>query len=211
MRQNQGHLIYAFDDAYIHMSMAKNFALHGVWGVTRDGFTSSSSSPLWTLVLSVFYRLFGVNPIAPLILNVLSGLLALAAGYFFLAGTTHRTWVVFAGLLLLILAVPLPSLAMTGMEHSLHAALAILFVSLSARCLSNQGPEAKQRLALMVTAPMLAATRYEGLFLVSVVCLLFLLRGKAGFALGLGAIACLPMLIYGALSVREGWFFLPNS
>ncbi|MCI0657303.1 MAG: hypothetical protein L0170_09570, partial [Acidobacteria bacterium] len=210
-RQNQGHLIYAFDDAYIHMAMAKNFALHGVWGVTRDGFTSSSSSLLWTLLLSAAYRLFGVNQIAPMILNVLSGLLALAAGYSFLEKTTDRRWVAFAGLLLLILAVPLPSLAMTGMEHSLHVALAMFFVSLSAGCLSKQSPEAKPQVAILVIAPLLAATRYEGLFLVSVVCLLFLLRGKPVFALGLGAIASIPMLIYGALSMHEGWFFLPNS
>ncbi|MCI0567175.1 MAG: hypothetical protein L0Z52_03165 [Acidobacteria bacterium] len=210
-RQNQGHLIYAFDDAYIHMAMAKNFALQGVWGVNRDGFTSTSSSLLWTLLLSATYRLFGVSQIAPLILNVLSGLLALVAGYLFLAKTTHRRWVACAGLLLLVLAVPLPSLAMTGMEHSLHLALAILFLSLSASCLSKESPDAKQRVVLLVMAPLLAATRYEGLFLVAVVCLLLLLRGKAGFALGLGAIASLPMVIYGALSVREGWFFLPNS
>jgi hypothetical protein len=210
-RHNQGHLIYAFDDAYIHMSMAKNFALHGVWGVTRDGFTSSSSSPLWTLLLSATYRLSGVNEIAPLVLNVLSGLLALLAGYLFLARLTARGWVVVAGLLFLIVAVPLPSLAMTGMEHSLHVALTILFMSLSAGCLSQERSAAKQRVALAILAALLAATRYEGLFLVSVVCLLFFLRGRVGLTLVLGSAASLPMLIYGALSVREGWFFLPNS
>jgi hypothetical protein len=29
---SSGHFIYALDDTYINMAMAKNFALHGVWG-----------------------------------------------------------------------------------------------------------------------------------------------------------------------------------
>ena len=55
IRENQGHIIYALDDTYIHMAMAKNFSQHGVWGMTKYGFTSSSSSPLWTLLLSLCY------------------------------------------------------------------------------------------------------------------------------------------------------------
>ncbi|MGO9387121.1 MAG: hypothetical protein ACLPWD_03630 [Methanobacterium sp.] len=41
LRLNNGHFAYGLDDAYIHMSIAENFALHGVWGVTLYGFTSS--------------------------------------------------------------------------------------------------------------------------------------------------------------------------
>ena len=51
--RTEGHLVYALDDPYIHMAMARNVALHGVWGVTPDGFTSSSSSIAWTAVLSL--------------------------------------------------------------------------------------------------------------------------------------------------------------
>jgi len=40
LRRTSGHLVYALDDPYIHMAMAKNFSQHGVWGVTRYGFTS---------------------------------------------------------------------------------------------------------------------------------------------------------------------------
>jgi len=71
VRQNQGHLVYALDDGYIHMAMAKNFAQDGVWGVTRYEFSSSSSSLLWTLLLSAIYLIFGTNESAPLVLNVI--------------------------------------------------------------------------------------------------------------------------------------------
>jgi len=69
--RNDGHLVYALDDAYIHMAMAKNLATHGVWGVTPNGFTSSSSSPLWVLLLAVSYRLLGVTHLVPLLLNAI--------------------------------------------------------------------------------------------------------------------------------------------
>lgn len=50
---NQGHLVYALDDTYIHMTIAKNFAQHGVWGVTKYSFSSESSSLLWTSLLVI--------------------------------------------------------------------------------------------------------------------------------------------------------------
>ena len=73
---NDGHIIYALDDAYIHMAIAKNFSQKGVWGVTDEGFSSSSSSLLYTLLLSLIF-LFGPNEIAPLIINLVAATLFL--------------------------------------------------------------------------------------------------------------------------------------
>ena len=77
--QNQGHLVYALDDAYIHMAIAKNLAQSHVWGVTRYGFTPASSSIFWTLLLSLAFYLGGVNPLVPLLLNVTFAILVLIA------------------------------------------------------------------------------------------------------------------------------------
>src|SRR4051794_39850568 len=68
-RLTQGHLVYALDDAYIHMAIAKNLALHGVWGVQAGTFSASSSSPLWTLLLAGWFRAAGVSDAAPLLMN----------------------------------------------------------------------------------------------------------------------------------------------
>jgi 4-amino-4-deoxy-L-arabinose transferase-like glycosyltransferase len=77
LQKNSGHLAYALDDAYIHMAMAKNCALHDIWGITRHGFSSATSSPLWTFLLFSTYVLFGVNEVSPFILNVLFGTAAM--------------------------------------------------------------------------------------------------------------------------------------
>ena len=45
-------LVYPLDDAYIHMAISKNLQQHGVWGVTRHQFSSTSSSILFTLLFS---------------------------------------------------------------------------------------------------------------------------------------------------------------
>ncbi len=50
-----GHIIYPLDDAYIHMAIAKNFSKYGVWGINKEYFTSSSSSLLYTVILSFSY------------------------------------------------------------------------------------------------------------------------------------------------------------
>ena len=69
-RLDGGNFVYPLDDTYIHMAMARTFSQHGVWGISPDGFASTSSSPLWTLVLSLAFLVFGPAAAAPLVLNV---------------------------------------------------------------------------------------------------------------------------------------------
>jgi hypothetical protein len=52
---NNGDFVYALDDAYIHMNMADNLVNYGHWATNQIDFASASSSPLWVLVISVFY------------------------------------------------------------------------------------------------------------------------------------------------------------
>ena len=66
MKRNDGHLIYPLDDTYISMAMGKNLAEHGVWGVTRHEFSSTSSSLIWPLLLAAADRVLGTNELVPL-------------------------------------------------------------------------------------------------------------------------------------------------
>lgn len=59
------------------MAIAKNFSEYRVWGINKYNFTSTSSSPFWTFLLSLKFVIFGVNDYSPLILNFIIGLFLL--------------------------------------------------------------------------------------------------------------------------------------
>jgi hypothetical protein len=71
MAHNDGHFIYTYDDAYIHLAMARNLAEHGIWGVTQYGFTSSASSLIWPPLLAAGGLLSGSWELVPLALNLI--------------------------------------------------------------------------------------------------------------------------------------------
>lgn len=211
IRQNDGHLIYTMDDTYIHMAMANNFSQHRVWGVTQYGFTSSSSSLLWTLLLSSVYFLLGTNEVSPFILNVIFATFVCVLVYILLRKYKLESFPIFVTLLLIIFFSPLKILIFNGMEHSLHMLLTISFVYLSAKILSEEESYIPKFSLLLILAPLLSMIRYEGLFLVFVVACLFIVKRKLLYAVLLGGLGILPVFIYGLFSISKGWDFLPNS
>ena len=209
-----GRLIYALDDTYIHMAVARNFASHGVWGCTPYHFSSSSSSLLWTFGLGVAYWLSGVRDWTPFVLNTALALAALAAADAALRRFGASPPLRAAALVGLVLAFPLPGMVLLGMEHILHLLLTIAFAAAAALALSTpaQEPrvERKGTLVLCALAALLAGSRYEGFFLVGLVCLALLLRRELARAVAIGAAALLPVAAFGAVSVANGSYFLPN-
>ena len=205
---NNGLMVYALDDAYIHMSIAKNVALHGVWGITRYGFSSSTSSPFWVLLLALAYLVFGVNELAPILLNILFGTIAIAVAYCFLIKYIKSPLVVLMIMMMAIFFACLPSLSVAGMEHNFHIFLVISFVAISVSVLANSGKRfGRSSILLLLIAPVLAMTRYEGLFLIFVVTVLLILRKKWLVALAVAFWGILPVTIYGVWSISNGWYF----
>src|SRR5258708_30492274 len=117
--------------------MAKNFALHNVWGVTPYEFSSSTSSPLWTLILGILYKLFGVNDYIPLALNVVCAIAILIL----LSWIFHRygmpRWLNRYLLLAVVFLMPLPTLVLSGLEHVLQTLVILLFTYVAAQYLAN--------------------------------------------------------------------------
>ena len=212
LREN-GHLVFALDDPYIQMAMAKNFVLHGVWGITRYGFTSSTSSPLWTFLIAVTYLLFGLSEMSPFYLSLLSSALMLGVAYGVLRSYKLSPKFIFWTLVVLIFFTPLPTLICIGSEHPLHAALTILMTFLAARLLSEESPSTARRdlILLLAVSPVLTLVRYEGMFLILVIGVLFFLRGRWRTALAVETAGFSSILLYGAIGLANGWSWLPSS
>jgi hypothetical protein len=215
LRATDGHLIYSLDDAYIHMAVAKNLARSGLWGCTPFHFSSSSSSLLWTLILGIADRLVGVRDATPLVLDgaFVLATLVVADRYLVRFGTPPVLRA--ATLLGLVIAFPMTGMVLMGMEHILHLLLTIAFAGEAVEALTSgpPGPPVARGVVvrLCVLAALLTASRYEGFFLVGLVCLGFLARRRFLAAVSIGAAAFLPALAFGAISVANGGFFLPNS
>jgi hypothetical protein len=210
---NRGQLVYALDDAYIHMAIAKNVAMHGVWGVTAYEFSSSSSSLLWTGLLSGVYALVGPNEISPLLINIFLAMAVIALTYLILRKEKLQPFFAFIVLTVMMFLTSLFALVFSGMEHVLQVFLSILFVYLSAVSLANtdRGILPRGFLFILPVAAAFTSTRYEGFFVVLAVCLLMFLRRRLIQAIILGVIASLPASIYGLISVSKGAYWLPNS
>lgn len=202
-----GRFVYPLDDPYIHMAMAKNLSRHGVWGVTSHGFTSASSSPLWTLLLALVYLVVGPSEIAPLLLCLVCGLLLLVVTYRLIREHGLEPWARAATLCGLVLMIPLPAVLFTGQEHVLQATFSLAFVWTTAAVINRERP----LWLLAVLALLLTATRYEGLFLVFLAMLLLYGRRRYGAGVGVAAAGLLPVAAYGVASMLKGWFFLPNA
>jgi hypothetical protein len=208
---NNGHFVYSLDDAYIHMAMAKNLALYGVWGVSKYQFASCSSSILWTLLLSFFYLIFGVNEIIPIILNIIFGLLVIFSSYLILRRYKVKNIYIFFILISLIFVTPLPPLMFTGLEHVLHIWISILFVYFVSEELVLSEPNKKNLVFIVLLAFLLPLVRYEGIVLVAATSFVFLFRGRWRSAALILILSFLPVFIFGIISIDNGWSFFPNS
>jgi len=211
LSNNQGHLVYALDDPYIHMAIAKNFAQHGVWGVTKYYFSSSSSSLLYPLILSLIFFLFGISEVVPLLLNIVFATATVCLIYVLLSRYHFHLFYVFIVLFSIIFFTPIPPLIFTGMEHVLHTLLTISFAYLSAKILSKGRFVNKELSFLVILAFLLTMTRYEGLFLIFVVGTLFIIRRRLFESFLIIISGLIPIAIYGIISMINGWYFLPNS
>lgn len=202
---------FPMDDPYIHLAMGKNLALHGNWGPMADVFNSSSSSLLYTLIISLFF-LLGIGGISTLfIINIVSSIGCLFAFEKAIRAMNFSAdkYIVLAFAFVLI--VPLYHIAFLSMEHTLHIWLILLAITRAAKYFANEKNNTKLVISLSIVTSLATMARYETLFFAFVVGLLLLYRKQFKNAFLFGIITLLPIAIFGYISVMNGESFLPNS
>ena len=203
-----GRYIYPLDDAYIHLSMARNFAEAGNWGITQHEFSSTTSSPLFTFLLAVLIKIFGNWEYIPLVANSIAGVALILVFNKYLKPFSVITRIVF--LVALVVLMPLHLMIMSGMEHVFHTLAMVLVLLAFRKYLDDKSPRHFSNLALF--SIIATGFRYESLFFIFFICVyLFFVRKDYVISIVLGLFALLPVFVYGYISLDHGSFFLPNS
>lgn len=169
---------FPLDDAWIHLTYARNLAAHGEWAFRLGERSAGSTAPLWTVLLSVGYLL----RLAPYVWTFLLGwavltLLAICAET--LARklvASYRSHVPWAGLFF-VFAWHLTWSAVSGMETLLHG-LIILAV------LGALIGKSRQYLSLGLLAGLSIWVRPDGLTLLGPILFTALLSEKTWHARG---------------------------
>ncbi len=198
VRATAGHLSFTVDDSHIHLRLAQQIA-NGTYGINPGEAAAPSSSPLWPFLLAPFGRQSWL-PWVPLVVNVVCTVV--------LAVVVHRIihlgwrawdrsgWLSAGAALLVVLATGAIPLAFTGMEHSLHALVALAVV-LGVFQRSELGRAPRWLWPALAVLPLI---RYEGLLLVLVMVVTLALLGEArraaaSAAAGLAGLVCFALLL----------------
>jgi hypothetical protein len=208
LRHTGGTFVYAQDDPYIHLSIARTLADHAVWGIRPDDFAAASSSPLWTLLLALLWALGVHGAWMPFLINVACGVAVILLVARILASSFDGR-ATLAMLAALIVCVPLTTLALVGMEHSLQILVVLAFAWHAARLAG--GDEHIPSSRLPVLAMLLTAVRYEGLFVVAAASVVLWQRRRRRETIMVLAAAAIPVLAAGTYFVWHGGTILPNS
>jgi len=196
---------YPLDDVYIHLAIAEQITLGG-YGVNTSEVTSPGSSPLYPLLLTPFsgteaqrWLPLYWNCVGLVVVALLWGRLIAYAGY--------RGTMGVALALLGPVALNTAGVAMTGMEHTLHAAASLCIVY-GLFVLADQKRVSGLLLLGILLAP---ALRPEGLALALVGAGVLMLSGRIAFGALATVMAVLPVALFVWFLVSLGLDPLPNS
>ncbi len=201
---------FPLDDAWIHLTYARNFAEHGEWAFRLGERSAGSTAPLWTFLLSLGYFLH----LAPYAWTFFLGWFALTA--LGISAETaarklvesYRSQIPWVGLFF-VLAWHLTWSAVSGMETLLHGLM--VFIVLAALITGT-----RRYLALGVLVGLSVWVRPDGMTLLGPLFLTALLtektwsvRGKSflKIAFGFGALFLFYLLFNLALSGNP----MPNT
>jgi len=206
-----GQFIYFMDDAYIHMGVAKNLLLNGTVGINEKSWTSLSSSPIYTIVLTL--QLWATDMSSDILWHqvlLVWFLGATVSAYWFRRlGYTVASYGLFIGLMAVVLPITLNFL--NGMEHLFHAWLACLLLLVWHGPADNTDTGTDRLLPILVLSSLALLTRFETLFLTGALAAIDLYTGRYRRAVGMLLLTAAIPLAYMSFMWAQGATFLPNS
>ncbi len=202
--QTHGTIAYPLDDAFINLTLAKNLAFEHVWGITKDSFSSVSTSLLYPLVLAIIYLVSGASVYVPLLVNVAAAIWFLIALHRWLIRRKVNPTTQLLILLAVIFLTPLPSLVVSGMEYPLELLFTFLFVS----TLIDQTAPLKKKTYLY--AALMLTSSYETLPILLIACIVLVTRRHWWEAVKILFFAVLPLYLFGLFSITHHNFFVPT-
>lgn len=206
LQKTDSHYVYLIDDAYIHLAIAKNFALYDVWGITRYEFSSTSSSPLFTYLLSVLIKIFGNNDQLPLYFNIVfgAGIVYFLNKYFSETFKNVKNTVIAVSFTLFFSVLHLQLLS--GMEHIFHVFLFVVNIF----CLSNFKNKSAV-LGFYFSLLLMGLVRFESMFYFVILAFVFLLIKKWKDAVAVLLIGFIPIAIFCYFNYQHDGYLFPNS
>jgi hypothetical protein len=87
----------------------------------------------------------------------------------------------------------------------------LLFADAVVDSIGNNAQARRSSWHIFFLAMLVTATRYEGMFIVSVACVLLFVRRRFWLGIGVALAASLPIALFGLISVLNGWYALPSG
>ncbi|KQT15458.1 hypothetical protein ASG31_14415 [Chryseobacterium sp. Leaf404] len=207
LTNTDGHYIYVIDDAYIHLAMAKNFAMHDVWGVTKYKFSSSSSSPLFTFLIAVLIRIFGNDDLIPLYFNfVFSGGIIFILNKFY-SKIFSSDLKVISAVVFTVLFVTLHLQVLTGMEHVFQ----VFVFALNVFCFYHFNKSKSATYGFFATLLFLGLIRFESMFYFVCLGFLFFLVKNCKYGTAVLFLGFLPIAVFCVFNHSQSGYWFPNS
>ncbi len=201
---------FPLDDAWIHQTYARNFALHGEWAYVPGHPSAGSTSPLWSLLLVPPYLLgFDYRAWTYALGIALSGATAWAAGKVVAGFGWGRREVLLASCFV-ALEWHMVWAAVSGMEITLFSFLSFLAMALFLHGWPFSGRSTFRMAGMGLLLGVLCLVRPEGLLLGGLFLPAILLRSPRKAA-AFGAGLAIPLASYGAFNYYLSGTPFPNT
>ncbi len=132
-RDLAGEFGLPLDDGWIHARFAQNLARGYGFSFNPGEPTSTTTGPLWTLLLGLAYRITGEHLFTGIAMNAALCLLLCVVVYHLTLALRQGRWLALATTAAVVCTAPLPWWVLSGMEPLLYALLTLLGILLHVR------------------------------------------------------------------------------